>query len=74
MYLDDILVHGESFEAALGSLRCVLGMVARAGLKLHPQKYCFMRREVTFLRHRLGGTMSDKVQAVKDPLPSLYKN
>lgn len=28
VYLDDILVHGESFEAALGSLRCVLGRVA----------------------------------------------
>ena len=48
VYLDDILVHGDSFESALGSLRCVLGRVAAAGLKLHPQKCCFMRREVTF--------------------------
>lgn len=74
VYLDDILVHSESFEAALGSLRCVLGRVAGAGLKLHPQECCFMRREVTFLGHWLGGggvgTMSDKVQAVKDwPTP-----
>lgn len=28
VYMDDILVHGASFEAALGSLRCVLGRVA----------------------------------------------
>ena len=74
VYLDDILVHGESFEAALRALRQVLERVAAAGLKLHPQKCCFMRREVTFLGHRLGGggvsTMDDKVQAVKDwPTP-----
>lgn len=74
VYLDDILVHGASFEAAPGSLRCVLGQVAGAGLKLHPLKCCFMRQEVTFLGHRLRcggvGTMGDKVQAVKDwPTP-----
>ena len=38
VYLDDILVHGESFESSLRSLKRVLERVAAAGLKLHPQK------------------------------------
>ena len=75
VYLDDILVHGKSFESALGALKRVLVRVAGAGLKLHPQKCCFVKREVTFLGHRLTeggvGTMGEKVQAVKDwPTPS----
>lgn len=74
VYLDDILVHGDSFTTGLNSLRRVLERVAAAGLKLHPQKCSFMRREVTFLGHRLGGigvgTMAEKVQTVKDwPTP-----
>ena len=74
VYLDDILVHGRSFEAALGSLRRVLGKIKEAGLTLHPEKCHFMRREVTFLGHELGaegiGTMDEKVRAVKEwPTP-----
>ncbi|CAI5686581.1 unnamed protein product [Oreochromis niloticus] len=74
VYLDDILVHGASFHAALGALRRVLERVLAAGLKLNPRKCCLMRREVAFLGHRLGaggvGTMDDKIQAVKDwPTP-----
>ena len=61
--------------SALRSLKRVLERVAAAGLKLHPQKCCFMRREVTFLGHTVGeggvGTMEEKVQAVKNwPTPS----
>lgn len=54
VYLDDILVHGSSFEAALTSLRLALQRIA-AGLKLHPDKCCFMRRELEFLGHKIGG-------------------
>ena len=79
VYLDDILVHGDSFQAALRALRRVLERVAEAGLKLHPQKCSFMQREVTFLGHKLGGggvgTMDDKVQTVKDwPTPSTVQD
>lgn len=70
VYPDNIHTHGGSFQVALGALTRVLGRVAAAGLKLHPQKCCFMHREITFLGHRLAGegisTMEDKVQAVKD--------
>jgi len=79
VYLDDILVHGDSFQAALEALRRVLERVAAAGLKLHPQKCSFMQREVTFLGHKLGGggvgTMDDKVQTVKDwPTPNTVQD
>lgn len=75
VYLDDILVHGETFSSALIALRRVLERIRVAGLKLHPQKCCFMRSEVSFLGHRIGeggvSTMDDKVQTVKDwPVPS----
>ncbi|KAI4885571.1 hypothetical protein NFI96_007362, partial [Prochilodus magdalenae] len=75
VYLDDLLVHGSSFEAALMSLQRVLQKISEAGLKLHPDKCCFMRNELEFLGHKIGGegisTMEEKVQAVKDwPTPS----
>ncbi|KAL7841975.1 hypothetical protein SRHO_G00236640 [Serrasalmus rhombeus] len=67
VYLDDILVHGSSFKAALMSLRRTLQKIA--------DKCCFMRRELEFLGHRIGGegisTMEEKVQVVQDwPTPS----
>ncbi|KAJ8358231.1 hypothetical protein AAFF_G00021430 [Aldrovandia affinis] len=68
VYLDDILAHGSSFEAALGALRQVLERIRAADLKLHPEKCRFMQREVTFLGHRVGGegigTLEEKVQAI----------
>ncbi|KAJ8413752.1 hypothetical protein AAFF_G00082590 [Aldrovandia affinis] len=78
VYLDDILAHGSSFEAALGALWRVLERVAAAGLKLHPEKSHFMRREVVFLGHKVGeegiSTMGDKVQAVRDwPTPTDHR-
>ncbi|XP_028429935.1 olfactory receptor 52K1-like [Perca flavescens] len=55
MSLDDILAHGSSFQTASETLRLVLQRVSVAGLKLHPQKCRFMRKEVEFMGHRLGG-------------------
>ena len=74
VYLDDILVHGTSFEGALGALRRVLERIAGAGLRLHPEKCHFMQREVVFLGHLLGGegigTVPNKVEAVRGcPVP-----
>ncbi|XP_029595362.1 uncharacterized protein LOC115178352 [Salmo trutta] len=48
VYLDDILVHGTSFEGALGAIRRVLERISGAGLKLHPGKCHFMQRERAF--------------------------
>ncbi|KAJ8389511.1 hypothetical protein AAFF_G00119010 [Aldrovandia affinis] len=75
VYLDDILAHGSSFQAALQTLRRVLGRIAEAGLKLHPDKCHFMRREVEFLGHKLTGegisTQEEKIRAIKEwPTPT----
>lgn len=72
--MDNILGYGNSFKAALGSVRRVLQRIAAAGLKLHPDKCCFMRREQEFLGHKIGGegisTLEEKIQSVKDwPIP-----
>ena len=53
VYLDDILVHGRSFEAVLGSLKRVLEKIRGAGLALHLGKCCLMRWE-DFLGLRAG--------------------
>jgi len=61
VYLDDLLPHRGSFQVALDSLRRVLERVAAAGLKLHPNKCNFRRREVTILGHKVGvGGISTK--------------
>lgn len=75
VYLDDVLAHGKTFQAALDSLRVVLEKIAAAGLKLHPGKCHFMRREVEFLGHRLSSegisTLEEKVRAIRDwPVPN----
>lgn len=79
VYLDDILVHGSSFEAEMTSLRRVLKVrTAASGLKLHLDKCCFMRKELEFLGHKIGGEgigrLQVKVRAVKDwPTPTTLK-
>lgn len=75
VYLDDILVHGSSFQAAMGVLQRVLQRIAAAGVKLHPDNCCFMRKELEFLGHRVGGegfsTLEEKVQAMRHwPVPT----
>ncbi|XP_058864420.1 uncharacterized protein LOC131706752 [Acipenser ruthenus] len=74
VYLDDLLVHGGTFQDALASLHEVLRRVRKAGLKLHSEKCQLMRQEVSFLGHRVGAegiqTEVDKVTAVRDwPIP-----
>lgn len=48
-YIDDILVHGSSFEQAVGRLRRVFNRLRSAGLKLQPKKCRFGLRQVRFL-------------------------
>uniref|UniRef100_A0AAV2KIM1 Integrase catalytic domain-containing protein n=1 Tax=Knipowitschia caucasica TaxID=637954 RepID=A0AAV2KIM1_KNICA len=78
VHLDYVLVHGKSFRVALDSLRLVLGRIATAGLKLHPDKCHFMRREVEFLGHKVDGegigTLQEQIQAIRDwPSPGNQK-
>ena len=75
VYLDDILAHGELLQDSTCLPASGSGESSWAGLKLHPDKCHFLRREVTFLGHKVGGegisTMGDIVQAVQDwPTPT----
>lgn len=58
-----------------GPPRWVLQRISAAGLKLHPDKCCFMTKELEFMGHRVGGegisTLEEKVRAVRDwPVPT----
>lgn len=69
------MVLGSPFQAASGALQRVLQRIAAAGLKRHPDKCCFMRKELEFLGHRAGeegiSTLGENVRAVKSwPVPA----
>ena len=51
VYLDDILVPGNSFENQLLNLRLVFERLRKAKLKLSPKKCSLFRREVHYLGH-----------------------
>lgn len=51
IYLDDVLVHSQSFEEHLQHLRLVFDRFRDAGLKLKPSKCFFGRKNVKFLGH-----------------------
>lgn len=74
VYLEDVLAHGLDFDVAFEALREVLERIRAAGLKLHPEKCCLLKREVTFLSRRVNNeglkTMEDEVTAIQDwPTP-----
>ena len=51
VYLDDIIVHGKTFDTKLESLNQVFACLRRANLKLAPGKCHLFRREVKYLGH-----------------------
>lgn len=74
VYLDDVLIHGPDFDIALQALRMAFSKIQQAGLKLNPEKCRLMRKELTFLGHKVSAqgvsTVEDKVIAVRDwPVP-----
>ena len=75
VYLDDILVIGQSLEEHLSNLREVFTRLRRAGLRLKPTKCKLLRKEVEFRGHVVSehGISADpkKVIAVTEfPQPS----
>ena len=74
VYLDDVMVHGITFEETLQHLRAVLERLKRAGLTLAPRKCQLFRREVKFLGHRVSsaGVTADPDKVVSiDSWPEL---
>ena len=78
VYLDDVIVFGNSFEDHLRHLSEVFERFREAKLKLHPKKCHLFRREVSFLGHIVSrdGVKTDpnKISAVKEwPVPTSKK-
>jgi hypothetical protein len=77
-YLDDILVYSQTLEEHKVHVRQVLECLAKADLRLKPEKCEWHKEEVEFLGYvvgRYGVKMSDKkIQVVKDwPTPASVK-
>ena len=51
VYLDDIMIHADTFEKTLQRLRQVLQILRAQGLKLKPRKCQFFKTKVTYLGH-----------------------
>ena len=75
VYLDDILVTGESEAAHLRNLAAVLQRLESAGIHLKQAKCAFMMPEVEYLGHCISGKglqpLASKIQAITDaPMPT----
>jgi len=53
VYLDDIIVFGEILQVHNDKLRDVFARLRMHNLKLQPDKCEFLRKEITYLGHRL---------------------
>lgn len=74
IYLDDILVTGETEDKHLQNLEQVLSRLEKAGLQLQRQKCTFMQPSVEYLGHRISAAglhpTEEKVRAIVDaPVP-----
>ena len=56
VYIDDIIVFGETEQAHLKNLEEVFQRIRDAGMKLKPRKCCLARDEVVFLGHKVSQT------------------
>ena len=79
VYLDDIIVFGETVMETLERLQVVLDRLRNAGLKLKPSKCHLFQRSVAYLGHIVSaeGVATDpqKVQAVANwPIPGCVRD
>ena len=69
VYLDDILVPGQTFDEGLANLRQVFQKLTEAKLKLSPKECTLFKRQVIYLGHTVSETSvamnPDKVAAVQ---------
>ncbi|XP_062400896.1 uncharacterized protein K02A2.6-like [Sardina pilchardus] len=75
VYLDDILLTGQSDQDHLATLNEVLTRLQEAGLRLKRSKCAFMEQEAEFLGHKVDANglhpLPHKVRAIQDaPAPS----
>ena len=69
VYIDDILITGETDEEHMENLRRVLQRLEEAGMKLKPNKVELMSDTVTYLGHQISAKgvspTDEKVRAIK---------
>ena len=72
IYLDDVLVTGNTQESHLANLEAVLSKLQTADLRLKCSKCTFMKPSVEYLGHQISAKgiqpTEDKVRAIKDAL------
>ena len=78
LYLDDVIVYGETFEKTLENLAEVFNRLKEADLKLKPSKCNLFQKQVEFLGHSVSeqGISCDpkKIEAVAEwPQPKTIK-
>jgi Reverse transcriptase (RNA-dependent DNA polymerase) len=70
VYLDDILVHSETWKDHLAHLRLVLDRLRRVGLYAKMKKCTWDKRSVKYLGHIIGNGKllvdDDKVKAIQE--------
>ncbi|MES9881967.1 MAG: reverse transcriptase domain-containing protein [Sedimenticola sp.] len=68
-YIDDVLIHSQSFDEHLNHLSQVFTRFREANLRLKPSKCCFAAKEVKYLGHRFSkdgmSVDQEKIEAVK---------
>ena len=69
VYLDDILVSGQSYEEAHNNLVTVLSKLQESGLRLRIEKCSFMNESCVYVGHKLDASgirlTDDKVAAIQ---------
>ena len=75
IYLEDILITGESEAKHLQNLSAVLGRLKAAGVRLKQKKCSFMMSEVEYLGHRISAKglhpLPSKIRAIQEaPTPT----
>ncbi|XP_039511288.1 uncharacterized protein K02A2.6-like [Pimephales promelas] len=75
VYLDDILLTGQSDQGHLATLNQVLNRLREAGLRLKRNKCVFMEQEAEFLGHKVDASglhpLPHKVRAIQEaPAPT----
>jgi hypothetical protein len=69
-YIDDILIHSQSFEEHLKHIERVLEAIKKEGFRLKFRKCTFASGSVTYLGHIIG---NNTVQPLKDNVISIQK-
>lgn len=75
VFLDDIMVYSDTLDSHLARLDLVLQKLREHGLKVEPQKCCFLQTSVRYLGHVLSAegvaTDFEKTKAVSEwPIPN----